>query len=341
MQRVLTLTFSLIFSFALMVGSAQANSKYASIIIDATTGTVLESQKADKSLHPASLTKIMTLLLVFEALEGGRLDLNDRIRVSRRAASMVPSKLGLKPGSSIRVKDAIHALSVKSANDVAVAVAERLGGTESGFARIMNRKAKQLGMTRTVFRNASGLHDKRQISTARDMAKLARYVIQAYPSYYRYFSRKSFTYAGKTYRSHNRLMGKYKGMDGMKTGYIAASGFNLVASAVRNDRRIIAVVFGGRTSKSRNSHMHVLLDRGFVKMNDIRIARAKVPLPPRKPAILTALAAMTKAGEAVPEKVASVSSDLQGGFNELIGQGDIDPKLARRIEDRFDRNCSA
>ncbi|MCB1651684.1 MAG: D-alanyl-D-alanine carboxypeptidase [Alphaproteobacteria bacterium] len=290
--------------------------------MDADTGAILHQRYADKTVHPASLTKIMTLLMVFEALESGKIDLNDRVRISNHAAAMVPSKLGLKPGSSIRVKDAIYALVTKSANDIAVALAEHLAGSERNFARRMNAEAIKIGMTRTTFKNASGLHDPGQITTARDMAKMARYVINEYPSYYRYFARQSFTYAGKTYRNHNHLMETYKGMDGMKTGYVAASGFNLVASAVRNDRRLIGVVFGGRTAKTRNAHMEALLDQGFSKMNKIRIAKADVPLPARKPATLDAAA----------QKIASSESSLGGGFEKLIGEGDFDPALSSRIE---------
>lgn len=312
---------------------AKSNPKYASIIMDADTGMILHQSHADKALHPASLTKVMTLLMVFDALEQGRISLKDRVRISRHAASMVPSKLGLKPGSSIRVKDAIYILVTKSANDIAVALAEHLAGSEKNFANRMNRRAIQIGMTRTTFKNASGLHNKRQLTTARDMAKMARYVINEYPSYYRYFSRKNFTYAGKTYRNHNRLMDRYKGMDGMKTGYVQASGFNLVASAVRNNRRIIGVVFGGRTSKTRNAHMEVLLDRGFSKLNEIRIAKADVPLPARKPAVLNALAALNNAlPNATSEKMASLNPMLTNGFKELIGEGDFDPAMSRRIE---------
>jgi D-alanyl-D-alanine carboxypeptidase len=323
---------SLALLFAPLSAQAKSNPRYASIIMDADTGMILEQQYANKSLHPASLTKVMTLTLLFEKLKSGEIGLKDRIRISSHAASMVPSKLGLKPGSSIRVKDAISALVTKSANDVAVAVAEHIGGSERNFARLMNRKAIEMGMTRTTFKNASGLHDKRQVSTARDLAKMARYVINEHPRYYRHFSLQRFTYAGQTYRNHNRLLGSYDGMDGMKTGYVAASGFNLVASAVRNDRRIIAVVLGGRSSKTRNAHMRVLLDRGFSKLNAIRIARADVPIPARKPQILSAIAALNKVGEESAKKLANLNPALGTGFKELIGEGDFDPYLSGRIE---------
>lgn len=251
------------------------NNKYASIVIDAETGAILAQANPDKALHPASLTKLMTLALTFDALDKGTLRANERIPVSRRAASMMPSKLGLKPGETIRVQDAVNAVITKSANDMAVALAEAAGGSEQNFTRMMNAKAQAIGMNRTRFVNASGLHDPRQVSTARDMAKLARYMITAQAKYYPLFNRKSFTYAGHTYSNHNRLMNSYAGMDGMKTGYVTASGFNLVASAKRGDSRLIAVVFGGQSANSRNVHMASLLDGGFVSMNNIRIAQAK------------------------------------------------------------------
>jgi D-alanyl-D-alanine carboxypeptidase len=320
---------------------AKSNPRYASIVMDADTGIILHQRYADKKLHPASLTKVMTLLMVFEALDRGKLRLNDRIRISEHAASMVPSKLDLPVGSSIRVQDAISVLVTKSANDVAVALAEHIGGTEPLFAQMMTRKAQSIGMNRTLFRNASGLHDPGQVTTARDMAKMARYVINNYPEHYRYYAQASFTYQGHTYRNHNRLMKSYDGMDGMKTGYIQASGFNLIASAVRNNRRVIGVVFGGRTAQSRNTHMASLLDSGFAKLNEIRVAGAQVPLPPRKPGILTAMAALDKAEQAAPgledvqnglQKWASVNTSFEDKFSALLGEGDYDPASRRRIE---------
>jgi D-alanyl-D-alanine carboxypeptidase len=275
---------------------------------------------------------------------------------------MVPSKLDLPAGSSIRVQDAIYAIVTKSANDVAVAVAERLGGTESGFARMMTRRARELGMNNTTFVNASGLHNPQQISSARDMAILARTVINQHPGYYRYFSTANFTYKGRSYHNHNRLMETYKGMDGMKTGYVGPSGFNLVASAVRKDRRLIGVVFGGRTTASRNAHMAELLDRGFDKTYDIRIAKADKqaspphetpagisensgitvanldpktvpPVPPRKPVILTALNTLNKVTPTGGQvKLASFSPIDTSRYGELAGEGDIDPAETRRIE---------
>lgn len=315
--------------------NAFANKKYASIVIDADSGVVLHERHADKKRHPASLTKVMTLMLLFDAINEGRVGLRDRIKISRYAASMVPSKIGLPVGSSIRVKDAIYALVTKSANDVAVAMAEHLGGSEKNFAKMMTAKARSMGMRQTTFRNASGLHHPKQISTARDMAKMARALIHNYPRQYKYFSRQYFTYRGKTYRNHNRLLGKYKGMDGLKTGYIGASGFNLVASAVRGNNRIIGVVFGGRTTKTRNNHMVNLLDAGFEKMGSLKVAMFdNVPKPKKKPAILRAIASLNSIAPANgQERWANLNTSLQNGmFSKIVGEGDIDSAASKRIE---------
>ncbi len=323
------------------VAFAKANPKYASIVMDADSGLILSQSNANKVLHPASLTKMMTLLMTFEAIDRGVVTLNDRVRISTHAASMVPSKLDLPVGSTIRLKDAIHILVTKSANDIAVALGEHVGGSEREFARLMTKRAHELGMSRTVFRNASGLHNRGQVSTARDMAKLARIIISDYPGYYKYFARRSFTYRGKTYRNHNKLMSSYKGMDGMKTGYVYASGFNLVSSAVQNNQRLIGVVFGGRTSKSRNAHMRKILDNGFTRLNTIRIAHAKVPLPPHKPGILLAMASLNDMKPASGSSVFDEYRSRLAGFNpvagdqafaSLIGEGDIDPAAVLRIE---------
>lgn len=257
--------------------------KYAAYVLDAETGMILYSRNKNKSLHPASLTKLMTLLMVFDALDRNNLELYSRVRISKHAASMVPSKLNLPVGSTIKIEDAIYALVTKSANDVAVAIAEKLGGTEKNFSAMMNKKARKIGMRNTRFRNASGLHDPRQVSTAKDMATLARTMVTKYKKHYHYFATDKFTYKGKTYRSHNKLMKTYDGMDGMKTGYIRPSGFNLVASAVQNDRRLIGVVFGGKTGNSRNAHMKKILDDAFLKINGIYIAKKDIPLPQHKP----------------------------------------------------------
>jgi D-alanyl-D-alanine carboxypeptidase len=332
--------------------STADNPKYASFIMDADTGVILHQRFADKKLHPASLTKVMTLLLLFEAIDRGDVSYDSRIRISKHAAAQSPSKLGLSAGSSIKVRDAIGALVTKSANDIAVAVAEHVGGTETGFARMMTARAQQLGMSSTIFKNASGLHNPGQISTARDMAKLARVVIVQYPEYYRHFGTKNFSYQGANYHNHNRLMSSYKGMDGMKTGYIGPSGFNLVASAVRGNNRLIGVVFGGRSANSRNAHMAMLLDRGFAQLrtgNVPRIASAeimtmpdpvKAPTPARKPdMVLAALSSLDKvepAGvaplTAPTTKTPSVQDIQNSGYGEMIGEGDYDPAMAQRIQ---------
>ena len=254
---------------------ANANSKYAGIVIDVNTGKTLYADNADSTRYPASLTKIMTLYLLFEQLESGRVTLNTKMKVSKRAAGQAPSKLGLKPGSYIRVKDAIRALVTKSANDVAVVIAEHIGGTEIKFAKRMTKKARKIGMKRTEFRNANGLPNKNQHTSARDMAKLGISIQKRFPSYYKYFSTRSFTYKGRKYRNHNRLLGKVQGVDGIKTGYTRASGFNLVTSVKRSNKHIVAVVMGGRTGKSRDAHMKDLIKRYLKKAKAKRRGKGK------------------------------------------------------------------
>lgn len=294
-SSIKTLLFLGLLCLSFLATPVVANDKYASLVMDAETGVILHQRYADKMLHPASLTKVMTLLMVFDALDSGKLKLNDRIYVSKNAASMVPSKLDLPPGSSISVRDAIFSLVTKSANDIAVAIAEKLGKTEQRFAVMMTKKARSLGMNRTRFINASGLHHPKQVTTARDMAKMGRYLIEIQPRYYPFFKTQNFTYRGKSYRNHNRLLGSYDGLDGIKTGYIQASGFNLLASAKRGDKRIIGVVFGGRTSKSRNAHMVEILDAGFKKITDVRVAAPMLPTrnPRREAMVQMASAART------------------------------------------------
>jgi D-alanyl-D-alanine carboxypeptidase len=240
-----------------------AAAKYESLVMDAKTGAVLEEFNADARTHPASLTKMMTLYLTFESLERGQLQKNQGLRVSAHAAGQQPSKLNLTTGETITVEQAILALTVKSANDAAVVLAEAAGGSESAFAQEMTQKARELGMTETTFRNASGLPNPGQVTTARDMAKLARALIRDYPQYYSYFSAREFTFQGTEIPTHNHVLVEYEGADGLKTGYIHSSGFNLVTSAVRNGRRLIGVVLGGQTSSQRDHAMMRLLDNGF------------------------------------------------------------------------------
>lgn len=237
--------------------------KYAAIVVDANTGEVLYAKRADSPRYPASITKVMTLYLAFEAISEGRLKPTDLITVSARAASQPPTKLGLAAGEQITVDDAMKAIAVKSANDMAVALAEHIGGTEQRFAALMTLRGQELGMSNTRYVNASGLPDSRQISTARDIAILSRAVMRDFPQYYSYFSLRSFTYRGVTVNNHNRLLGQMWGVDGLKTGYTNASGYNLAASAVRDGRRLIAVVLGGRSTVTRDDHVEDLLLTGF------------------------------------------------------------------------------
>ena len=285
-------------SLAMAVAAAPpAAAKYASIVVEAGTGRVLHAASADTKKYPASLTKIMTLFMTFEALRDGKLGMNQKLPVSRVAQGRSPSKLGLRRGEKITVRDAIAALVTKSANDVATVLAEAMGGTERKFAVLMTKRAHRLGMRNTTFKNASGLPNRKQLSTARDMSILARALLKRFPKRYREFSRRSWKWRGRTYRNHNRLLSSYAGLDGIKTGYIRASGYNLVASAKRGDRRLIAVVFGGKTSKRRNRHIAQLLDRGFAKP---ALATRAVPRPRPKPALKPATAPEREATAALP-----------------------------------------
>ncbi|WP_395672837.1 serine hydrolase [Phenylobacterium sp.] len=251
--------------------ASASQSKYAAIVVDAKSGEVLYSRRADDARYPASITKVMTLYLTFEALSAGKLDLDDRVLFSPRAAAQSPTKLGVPAGQTISVSEAMQAMAIKSANDVAVAMAEKLGGTESRFAALMTLRAKELGMTNTNFVNASGLPDSRQISTARDIAILSRAVMRDYPQYYKLFSQTHMTFRGQTMRNHNGLLHRMYGVDGLKTGFTNASGFNLAVSAVRDNRRLIAVVLGGPTTRARDDNAESLLLTGFdvVKRRDL------------------------------------------------------------------------
>ncbi|MSP49565.1 MAG: D-alanyl-D-alanine carboxypeptidase [Alphaproteobacteria bacterium] len=240
-----------------------ADPRYGSIVVDAGSGRVLAANNADQVLHPASLTKIMTLYMTFDALKRGQLSLQQPIGISARAASMTPSKLGLRPGGSLTTEQAILGLVTKSANDAAVALAEAMEGSEADFALAMTQRARALGMSQTTFTNASGLPDPRQVTSPRDMAMLALAMLRDHPRQYRYFATSEFGFRGQVHHNHNRLLGAYDGVDGIKTGFINASGFNMVASAQRDGRRVIGVVFGGSTGRARDTHMVSLLDDGF------------------------------------------------------------------------------
>jgi D-alanyl-D-alanine carboxypeptidase len=243
--------------------------KYASYVIDAGTGIVHHNVNENTRNYPASLTKMMTLYMVFDALKDGRIQLDQNLIISARAVRQPSSKLGLKRKDKITFEQAIRAIVTKSANDVATAVAETLSKSERSFALSMTAKARTIGMTRTTFRNASGLPHRGQLSTAKDMATLALHLLRDFPQYYHYFSTRKFAYKGKRYKNHNKLLKSYEGTDGIKTGYIRAAGFNLVASVERNGHRLIGVVFGGRTSRMRNGHMSTLLDKSYLKLTSI------------------------------------------------------------------------
>jgi D-alanyl-D-alanine carboxypeptidase len=246
----------------LSVAEARAvdDPRYAGIVVETQSGRVLYAEDADQPRHPASLAKLMTLYLLFEAIGDGRLSMSSELPVSAAAAAQPPSKIGVKAGESIRVRDAIFAICVRSANDVAVVVAEAIAGSESAFAERMTAKARSLGMGSTTFRNATGLPVPPSTTTARDIAVLARRLQVDFPSRYGFFSTKSFRYAGREWRSTNQLLGAIDGVDGMKTGYIRASGYNLVASARRGGKRVIVVVMGEKTGAARDGHVAALVN---------------------------------------------------------------------------------
>ena len=273
-----------------------AAAPYAAMVMDARTGEVLHSRNADTRLHPASLTKMMTLYIAFEAVKNGEITLDTMVRVSKKAANEPPSKLGLRSGQRIKLRYLIRASAVKSANDAATAIAEAISGSEAAFARRMNATAKALGMTRTTFKNAHGLTEAGHLSTARDMTIMGRRMLYDYPQYYNLFSRRT-THAGikEVANTNRRLLAAYRGADGIKTGYTRAAGFNLVASAQRGNERIIATVFGGKSTTSRNARVAELLDLGF------RRAPSRAPL--RKPA---------------PPVYASNSADTSGSAGRTI-----------------------
>ncbi|QTL05400.1 serine hydrolase [Aquabacter sp. L1I39] len=235
----------------------------AALIVDANTGKVLYEENADTQLHPASVTKVMTLYMLFEQLEAGRLRLDSQLPVSARAAAQSPSKLNVRAGSTIEVEDAIKAVVTRSANDVAVVIAEAIGGDEATFGEMMTRKARQLGMTRSQFRNASGLPNPGQLTTARDLATLGIAIQDRFPQYYKYFSTRTFVYKGQSIGNHNRLLGRVEGVDGIKTGYTRASGFNLLTSVHKDNRFIIGVVLGGSSGPSRDARMASLIANNY------------------------------------------------------------------------------
>lgn len=245
------------------VPNPNVGAKDSYLIVDAASGRELASDQADELRHPASLTKLMTLYLTFSALDSGRLSLGDALPVSLNALNAPPTKMGMTPNGTVLVRDAVMGLVTRSANDAAVLLGETLGGDEDSFARLMTQKARQLGMASTVFRNASGLPNPEQVTTARDMARLANALLRDFPHYYPVFSVLSYSYRGRPLANHNRMLATYAGADGLKTGYTNASGFNLVMSAMRDNRRLIGVVMGGNSAFQRDRLMAELMDRGF------------------------------------------------------------------------------
>nr|WP_159807957.1 D-alanyl-D-alanine carboxypeptidase family protein [Litoreibacter roseus] len=289
------------------------------MVMDARTGEVLHARNADTRLHPASLTKMMTLYVVFEAVRRGEISMDTKVKISRKAAAEQPSKLGLKSGQRIAIRYLVRAAAVKSANDAATALAEAISGSEAAFARRMNRTAKALGMTRTTFKNAHGLTESGHMSTARDMTVLGRHMIYDYPQYYNLFSRRS-THAGvrEVANTNRRLLGAYKGADGIKTGYTRAAGFNLVASAERGRERVIATVFGGRSTATRNARVAELLDMGFQRAPS-RVALKK-PRLPRYGATETRIAAVTTSRRPLMRPSADMTADVLMALVEDVDQ---------------------
>jgi D-alanyl-D-alanine carboxypeptidase len=253
--------FASLVAFFALTGNSATAAPYADIVVDANSGAVLHQTNPDSKRHPASLTKIMTLYLLFEQLEAGKFKLDSSLKVSSSAAEQSPTKLGLKAGSTIAVEDAIKGIITRSANDAAVVVAEAIAGSEDDFAVLMTRKARTLGMSRTVYKNASGLPDDDQVTTARDQSMLGRAIQERFPKYYKYFQTRSFTFRGHSISNHNHLLGRVDGVDGIKTGYIRASGFNLVTSLHRGNRYVVAVVMGGSSAGSRDARMRELISK--------------------------------------------------------------------------------
>ncbi|MBV7256818.1 D-alanyl-D-alanine carboxypeptidase [Pacificimonas sp. WHA3] len=247
--------------------------KYAAIVMDMDTEEVLYAHNAEAARHPASITKVMTLMLAFEALDAGKIKMDDRIVFSKAAAAQPPSKLGLGQGGWISVEEAIRLLSTKSANDVAVALAEHVEGSELAFAQKMTEKARDIGMTQTAFYNASGLPNPAHSTSARDLAIMSKHLITAFPHYYAFFSQQSYNFYGKRFPNHNRLLGKLVGLDGIKTGYTNASGYTLAASAQRDGKRLIAIVLGAPSGKQRNENIASLINAGFEVLRKRRDGR--------------------------------------------------------------------
>ena len=299
-----------------------AGDRYAAIVIDANTGKTLFASNADAQRYPASLTKMMTLYMLFEAMQAGRMSKDTRILVSAYAAARPPTKIGFRPGQSIRAEDAALAMITKSANDVATAVGEYLGGSEERFAQMMTAKARRLGMRNTTFRNASGLPNMAQHTTARDMAILSIALRQHFPNEFSYFSRRSFVFRGQTINGHNRLLGRVEGVDGIKTGYTNASGYNLASSVSLDGRRLVAVVMGGNTGASRDAHMAQLIRKYLPMATRSRNAAPLVAMRNDAPQVVASVD-LPKAKNA-PVPVTREAAAVEDFINNESGEGDSD-----------------
>ena len=299
-----------------------AGDRYAAIVIDANTGKTLFASNADAKRYPASLTKMMTLYMLFEAMQAGRMSKDTRIPVSAYAAARPPTKIGFRPGQSIRAEDAALAMITKSANDVATAVGEYLGGSEERFAQMMTAKARRLGMRNTTFRNASGLPNMAQHTTARDMAILSIALRQHFPNEFSYFSRRSFVFRGQTINGHNRLLGRVEGVDGIKTGYTNASGYNLASSVSLDGRRLVAVVMGGNTGASRDAHMAQLIRKYLPMATRSRNAAPLVAMRNDAPQVVASVD-LPKAKNA-PVPVTREAAAVEDFINNESGEGDSD-----------------
>jgi D-alanyl-D-alanine carboxypeptidase len=320
---------------------------YADIVVDANSGAVLHATNPDARRHPASLTKIMTLYLLFEQLEAGKLKLDSALKVSAEASGQTPTKLGLKPGTTLTVEDAIKGMVTRSANDAAVVVAEAIAESEDEFAKVMTRKAQALGMKGTVYKNASGLPDDNQVTTARDQSMLGRAIQERFPRYYKYFSIRSFTFRGQAITNHNHLLGKVEGVDGIKTGYINASGFNLVTSVHRGNRYLVAVVMGGGSGASRDARMRELINEKIAQASTKRTAPMVAEVTSSE-AIVAAKAEpkpepmVVAKAEAKPEPMAVAKAEAKPEPMAVTkAEPKPEPKLAEKVEAKAEPKAEA
>jgi D-alanyl-D-alanine carboxypeptidase len=310
---------------------------YSDIVVDANSGNVLHATNPDATRHPASLTKIMTLYLLFEQLEAGKLKLDSALKVSEHAASQSPTKLGLKAGSSIQVEDAIKGIVTRSANDAAVVVGEAISGDEEEFAKLMTRKAQALGMSRTIYKNASGLPDDDQVTTARDQSILGRAIQERFPKYYKYFSTRSFTFRGQRIGNHNNLLGRVEGVDGIKTGYIRASGFNLVTSVHRGNRYLVAVVMGGNSAGSRDARMRDLISKQIT----VAATKRTAPIVAESTQSSESAVLAQASGKPEPKRAAKTESSPKTKAEAQIALAAISSKPARLVSSENDPSASS